>query len=248
MLVRRRTSGPCRAVDRLAVHGDDHPDDLPMSDRSSRPHQLIPDSALIMRRSSLRRPRSHRPPIPTECNDGRLRLTGTVELLVTGPPVQSSRCVRPLYRPAPGVPYAAGALGTVAPGGVRTFTRCATEPAAVPQRRTRTCNPGPGSCGHGTPTRRSLQRMGVEGQATKAGFCRPKRHGPGRRRARIRRTGGELVPRRLAVMHHANSFFPLELRGRVGECAELVWVVNSRDQPRRCCASSDGSGPLSTPP
>jgi biotin carboxylase len=28
-------------------------------------------------------------------------------------------------------------------------------------------------------------------------------------------------------MHHMNSFFPLELRARVGSCAELVWVVDS---------------------
>ena len=35
------------------------------------------------------------------------------------------------------------------------------------------------------------------------------------------------MPRRVAVMHHMNSFFPLELRARVGSCAELVWVVDS---------------------
>ncbi len=40
--------------------------------------------------------------------------------------------------------------------------------------------------------------------------------------------GSEPVPRRVAVMHHTNSFFPLELRDRVGDCAELVWVVDSR--------------------
>ena len=32
-------------------------------------------------------------------------------------------------------------------------------------------------------------------------------------------------------MHHSSSFFPLELRDRVGDCAELVWVVDSRNVP-----------------
>ena len=53
-----------------------------------------------------------------------------------------------------------------------------------------------------------------------------------------------MVPRRLAVMHHANSFFPLELRGRVGECAELVWVVNSRDQPEEMLRFVRRLGPV----
>jgi biotin carboxylase len=39
------------------------------------------------------------------------------------------------------------------------------------------------------------------------------------------------MPPRLAVMDHPNSFFPLELRNQVGDCAELVWVVDSSRVP-----------------
>jgi biotin carboxylase len=46
----------------------------------------------------------------------------------------------------------------------------------------------------------------------------------------IDRVRGEPVPR-LAVLHHPNSFFPLDLRAEVGDAAELVWVVDSTMVP-----------------
>jgi biotin carboxylase len=45
-------------------------------------------------------------------------------------------------------------------------------------------------------------------------------------------------------MHHTNSFFPLELRDRVGDCAELVWVVDSRGVPKEMIRFLRRLGPV----
>ena len=49
---------------------------------------------------------------------------------------------------------------------------------------------------------------------------------------------------RLAVMHHSNSFFPLDLRMQVGGCAELVWVTDSSAVPEEMLLLLRRLGPV----
>ena len=45
-------------------------------------------------------------------------------------------------------------------------------------------------------------------------------------------------------MHHPNSFFPLELRGHVGDCADIVWVVDSTVVPEEMVRFLRRLGPV----
>ena len=53
---------------------------------------------------------------------------------------------------------------------------------------------------------------------------------------------------RVAVLHHARSFFPLELAHQVGDAAELIWVVDSGTVDTTTNRLIRRSGPSWTPP